>query len=595
MTGIAGGTVTGDGLDRMVETMAHEEWHEDDRFEPGPFGLGVQHHGERDPGGHVTWSDGRAAGVLYGAVTNRDAVGLDDDALFGGLLRRPERLLRTIDGPFLLAVVDASDDRLLVATDKIGCRQCYYTTEQGFLFGSELTALLAELDDPQVDPQGVNDLVLTGHQWSDTTLVRDVRSLHPATLLEYDYGADAVERSRYWRPDFSPAPPTEEYFYGLVDRFRAAVDRISSTLTGDVGIWLSGGLDSRATANELARNFDDAAFDSLVAYTYDANPAGGDNPALATAVADALAVPIEEVALTPDRFVPRLEEGIALVDGMVRWSTFLNLSAVFNVERQPADVVMEGLEGALVGHHLGRHHLTGCSSLVESMYRSEAAVPADLARDLLAVDVDPLASFRREARRTDASSLAEAAVDAHYQNYYMRGAHASNRVAAGRVGTRVPYADGEFLEHVARLPLAYRMGSVPLTGGEIPFGVVRSKPRLIRALNSDLAEIRYERSSLPPTYPFPAHVVGFFASTALSRLRSQTTYGGKSMAGEWYRHHDGLRGTVNDLLADARGRSLFDGDALVDLQDAHLAGNADNVGPIAAVTTAESFLQQFVD
>jgi asparagine synthase (glutamine-hydrolysing) len=287
-----------------------------------------------------------------------------------------------------------------------------------------------------------------------------------------------------------------------------------------------------------------------------------------------------------------LEQSVDLTDGMVMWNTLLNLSAVYNIDGHDPDILMEGVVGELVGQHLCRYHLTGASSLVESMYRSEARLSTEEVTDLLDVSADPLGSYRKEARRIDEHSFGEAVVDAHFQNYYPRLAHASNPVPRSQVGTRVPYADGEFLSRAAKLPLEWRMGAVPFTKGGLIYGVVKPKIRMIRALDADLAEIPYERSRLRPSHPYPLHVAGFFGSTALSQLRSQRTYGGRSMAGEWYRNHDRFRERIDSLLDDACDRPFLTADAVRERQQRHLDEEAEEIGILSAITTLELWLQR---
>lgn len=594
MTGIAGGAVGGARLEGMLDALHREAWYESERFEAGDYALGAEHHGDRDPGGHAFWAEGRTAGAVDGAISNLAELGWDVPTVFERLLRAPGRTLELLEGPFTVACLDARDDRILLATDKIGSRPPFYATENGFAFASGVSALLPTIDDPVVDDQGVSDLLLMGHMWSDTTLVEEVSALHPATVLEYHDG-DLTER-RYWRPDYEPARPTEEYFHELTNAFRGTVARTANSVSGDVGLWLSGGLDSRATVSELDRTHrNGAGFDSLRAYTYDANPGGGVNPELAADVAETLALPITTVPLTPDRFLANLEEAVDATDGMVKWHTLLNLSAVYNIEGRVPNVLMEGVVGELVGQHLSRRHLTGASSVVESMYDSEATLDAEEVTALLDVDIDPMGSFRAEARRTSESTVERAVVDAHYQNYYPRLAHASNPVPRSQVGTRIPYADGEFLSVAARLPTSWRMGSLPFSGGDLIYGVVKPKIRMIRALNAELAEIPYERSRLKPTSPYPLHVAGFFASTAISRLRSEPMYGGKSKAGEWYRSHDGFRERIDGLVDDACDRPFLDADALRECQRRHLRREADETSALSSVTTLELWLQRHLD
>jgi asparagine synthase (glutamine-hydrolysing) len=280
---------------------------------------------------------------------------------------------------------------------------------------------------------------------------------------------------------------------------------------------------------------------------------------------------------------------------MVQWNTLLYLSAAHDLPADAPGVVMEGVKGELLGHHLAYRHITDPDTVVESQYQSEAARDVDTVRDLLSYEVDPFATLRTAARRSDEDSFVSAVVDVHFRNYYSRLALASNHLARSVVGTRAPYVDRELLEHVARLPLPYWMGSVPLTGGRIPYGVTVPKLRLVRALDTSLARIPYERTGVPPTWPLPLHVGGFVARTSLARLRGEVTYGGPSIADVWYRENETFRETVDDLIWAACDRPYFDADAIRRLRAAHLAGDGNHVGSLAAITTLESWFQQHLD
>ena len=594
MTGLTGGTVSEEELDQMLGAIHREPWYGSERFAADAYGLAARHHGKKDPQGHTFWSDGRTAGAVDGALSNLSELGWDREEVFERLLRRPDRTLEALEGPFTIACVDATEDRVILATDKIGSRPPVYSRADGFVFASGLAPIMEALEAPILDLQGVSDLLLMGHMWGDTTFLEGVKTLHPATVIEYCNG-EVTER-RYWHPNYSPASPDEEYFHKLTNSYQQSVDRTARTVSGDVGLWLSGGLDSRATVSELARNAQNGdQFDSLVTYTYDANPGGGVNPRIAEEVAETLELPNETVPLTADQFIDVLEQTIDVTDGMVNWNFALNLTAVNNINRHDPDVLMEGIVGELVGQHLSRYHLTELSSLVESMYHSEASLDIEQVAEFVEAPVDPLGSYRREARRIDEPSFEEAVIDAHFQNYYPRLAHASNPVARTQAGTRIPYADGEFLSRAASLPIGWRMGTLPFSAGKLIYGVVKPKIRMMRVLDADLAEIPYERSRMKPIRPYPLHVVGFYASTALARLQSKPIYGGKSIPGEWYRHHEGLRQRLNDLIDDACERSFLNADAIRKCQQRHLDQEAEEMNILSSITTLELWLQRHFD
>jgi asparagine synthase (glutamine-hydrolysing) len=335
-------------------------------------------------------------------------------------------------------------------------------------------------------------------------------------------------------------------------------------------------------------------FDRLITYTYDSNPPGGVNPRLASRVADSLAVENVRVDHSPGGFAEHLEAVVRATDGMVQWNTLFNLAAVFDVPEPSAPVVMEGLEGSLLGRHLNPVHFE-CDSVAESTYRSEAKRDAETVARLLDVDAEPLATLREAGERIQRPTFTGKVMDAHFQNYYARMALASNAVPRTQVGTRVPYVDGPFLEQAARMPLSYREKTFPLTDGAVPYGITRPKLVVMRLLDDDLAGIPYEKTRLPPSSPFPAHVAGFVGTTAWNRLRSTYTYGGPSRLDDWYRQDDTFRQLLDGYVDDLCDRSFVDADAVRELQREHHAEEGHHVGTLAPLTTVEIWLQAVVE
>ncbi|HET7323930.1 MAG TPA: asparagine synthase C-terminal domain-containing protein, partial [Halococcus sp.] len=404
-----------------------------------------------------------------------------------------------------------------------------------------------------------------------------------------------LRTERYWSPSFD-ALPDDGYLDGLVERYRTVIDDISGTMDDRVGLWLSGGLDSRTMAAELTRHVGQE-FEELETYTYDANPSGGGNPELAREVAAHLGIDIDRVELTPELFLDRLGEAVDLTDGMLRWSSFLNLLSVYTLPDSHAGVLMEGAgQGELMGHHLRRSHFMGTDSPVESLYWSEAMADPRAVSAVLDTDIDPLQSFIDTAEDSDERTQKGTILEAHFANYYSRMAFASNEIPRSQAGMRVPFAHKDFLEYTARLPLKYRIRTIPFTGGKIPYGVTQAKLTLTRELDPELAAIRYERTGVAPKYPFSMHVAGFLTTTALARLGQRTTYGGRSVPDDWYRNNPAVREFFDDLLDSACERSVFDGEEIRRLQREHLLGEANHmITSLAAVTTLELWMQRNLD
>lgn len=592
MTGIFGGTITGSTLQAMGDLLEHREWYGREQFEDGDFGLGVVHHGA-DTSGHEAVDGDGYRGVVYGGVGNLEAFG-DAETLLERVLDDPEETLAEMDGPCALAAYDPSDDRFVAATDKIGSRPIYYADAgRPFAVGSQVKAVLARLDDVTLDERAVADLLVKGSVWGEKTLAEGVSRLPPATVLEYDDGD--LSTTRYWTLDIDPDEPSQSYLTGLASRYQRATDAMASTMGGDVGVWLSGGLDSRALVAALARSREPAPY-SLSAYTYDSNPPSGGNPELARRIADAKGIPIEELEITADDIYAGLDEIMTVTDGMARWPNAWGVAAIYGFEGAAPDVMLEACgQGELLGEMIWRPYVTETSSAVDAVYEAEAKVSAETVHSLMASDVDPLGTFEREVARSDESSVLGTVLDVHFRNHYSAGHFVSNMVTRCEADTRTPFADGEFLSHIARLPPEFRRGVLPGTDRSIPLATTEPKLELIRLLDEDLASIPYERTKRPPSDPLPVHTAGYYANKAFESVRDRLDLGPDDTLAQWYRTHAGLRERIDDLVDGAADRDCFDADAVAELRRAHLAGEANNIGLIGAVTTVEHWLRRHVD
>src|SRR5699024_9879589 len=175
MTGIVGGTVSETHISSMTESLFHEPSYETSCFTAGEYGLGLIHHGAKDPAGWNVWHDGNRAGIVHGALV-KDGANPNTDEILDEILTNPEQALPQIDGPFVVACVDADADRIVLATDKLGSRPCYYHNQNDFSFGSGLPALLTGIDSPAVNEQAVSDMLLMGYVWGEKTLIEEINS-----------------------------------------------------------------------------------------------------------------------------------------------------------------------------------------------------------------------------------------------------------------------------------------------------------------------------------------------------------------------------------------------------------------------------------
>src|SRR5207237_920598 len=179
-------------------------------------------------------------------------------------------MLERLNGIFAFAIHDArpagrppdvSQGSLFIARDQLGVKPLYYTqTSHGFLFGSEIKALLCEAGVSRViDPLALHYTL--AYLWTPApqTMLAAVRKLEPGGALLVHSGR--VQRQWSWytlpyagreRTEGEPVLARE-----LAQRVHAAVER---QLVADVpvGAFLSGGLDSSAVVAMMRRVLPDA-------------------------------------------------------------------------------------------------------------------------------------------------------------------------------------------------------------------------------------------------------------------------------------------------------------------------------------------------
>jgi len=171
----------------------------------------------------------------------------DTEVLLNLYLRDGEKMLERLNGIFAFALWDTRTRTLLVARDGVGVKPLYYAeTSRGFLFASELKALLQEPSiDRTLDLEAVRHHVLFLWCPSPLTMLRSVRKLEPGSALVVRDGR-VERRFRFYDPRFEQEFvdwPESDAIVQVRKYLTRAVDR---QLMSDVplGAFLSGGLDS---------------------------------------------------------------------------------------------------------------------------------------------------------------------------------------------------------------------------------------------------------------------------------------------------------------------------------------------------------------
>jgi len=209
-------------------------------------------------------ADGRFALVTTALLENRPelaaAFGWNDEEsgrrsdgefVSAAFARWGEACPARLEGMFSLAVWDHRARRLFCAVDFRGLQPLYLWSGDGRLaFASTLRGLLAL---PGV-PRRIDEIALAEHVagvWraSPRTLYRDIIRLNGAHTLVAD--ATGLRTTRYWTPDpgrILRLNTEADYREAFRTEFAAAVRRSLRRAPSQVGLLLSGGLDSSAVA-----------------------------------------------------------------------------------------------------------------------------------------------------------------------------------------------------------------------------------------------------------------------------------------------------------------------------------------------------------
>jgi asparagine synthase (glutamine-hydrolysing) len=159
--------------------------------------------------------------------------------------------LNKIDGLFAAVIYDTSSNKVHLISDRYGLRYLYWMIHHGDLvWASQIKAFLeVPAFQPKIDQLALRQFMSIGYMLENRTWFEGVELLSSGTILTWDIAAASQEARRYWWwSDIKPLPQPideEEVCETLGKLFCSSVERRSREV-GQVGLTLSGGLDSRA-------------------------------------------------------------------------------------------------------------------------------------------------------------------------------------------------------------------------------------------------------------------------------------------------------------------------------------------------------------
>jgi len=178
----------------------------------------------------------------------------DTELIAWGLDRYGYNFIKKIDSMHGIAYYDIKLNHLWLSRGYSGIKPLYYAEiDRGLIFGSEIKGLLEHVPNSRkVDPLALSCMSLTGINVMRNTFFSNIKKVMPAETLIYD-----VANKKFIRSYRDHIAPTSN---NILDpqEFRDAVKKtVNMTSLGkkEIGVFLSGGLDSSIVALEMKNLF----------------------------------------------------------------------------------------------------------------------------------------------------------------------------------------------------------------------------------------------------------------------------------------------------------------------------------------------------
>ncbi|KSU62965.1 asparagine synthetase B [[Bacillus] enclensis] len=194
----------------------------------------------------------------------------DTEVLLISYIEWREECVNHLNGIFAFSVWDSQKEHVFIGRDRMGVKPLFYSEKDGgFLFGSEIKALLAHPDvKPEVTHGGLSEVLGLGpSRTPGEGVFKGVKELRPAHAMTFS--KDGLKIWRYWNVK---SEKHADSFADTVSNVRFLLsDAIKRQLVSDVPLcsFLSGGVDSSAITAIAANTYRDEGKGRLHTYSID--------------------------------------------------------------------------------------------------------------------------------------------------------------------------------------------------------------------------------------------------------------------------------------------------------------------------------------
>lgn len=275
MCGIAGvyGWEDRNVLDEMLSCITHRGPDERGEFIGNDVMMGIQRLSiiDLEGGSQPIWNEDESVAVVFngeiynyrelrGKLESRGhsfSTNSDTEVLVHLWEEYGQEMPTKLNGMFVFSVWDENKEELFLARDRLGIKPLYYAnTDDAFIWGSELPAVLAAGVDKTLDEKAVYNYFSLHYSPWPRTMFEQIKKLQPGTSLLVS--KEGVSKNQFWQLD-----PTKEVHGSegeIARRLRKLLEEsVERRLIADVplGAFLSGGLDSSTVVGLMSEMKDD--------------------------------------------------------------------------------------------------------------------------------------------------------------------------------------------------------------------------------------------------------------------------------------------------------------------------------------------------
>ena len=172
----------------------------------------------------------------------------DTEVMIESYEKFDKEIVKEWNGIFSIGIFNKFDKKLTLIRDRFGVKPLYYYEDDHvILFASEAKVIFDWLPELKINYEGLAQYLWYGNTISEHTIIKGVRKLNPAAILEIDLKTFEKKLSKFWQLPKTKTvnDKTPLVIQNIKQLLVASVER---QLISDVpiGILLSGGIDSSA-------------------------------------------------------------------------------------------------------------------------------------------------------------------------------------------------------------------------------------------------------------------------------------------------------------------------------------------------------------